>query len=158
MRKRTKVRTVFFFFFFFLLKRHFSRWVAVAVNSSRPPLLLSGSVWRQILWFPESQWTCKDSFYMRKREKKIHSIFFLPELYNHFKMDQCYCASFMKDDLNPIEPKRTNVFSFFQSAYGQKPETWRPLQCSCGLQAAMLPLLLSCFKPANPLLVATLGS
>ena len=83
--KKNKVHTVFV-----SPEDIISRWVAVAVNSSQhPPPLLSHpiptssssscSVWRQIHWFPVSQWTCKGHsyflffvFYEKEREKKIH--------------------------------------------------------------------------------------
>lgn len=71
--EKNKVGTVFF-----SLEDIISRWVAVAVNSSQlpspPPPALSGGKSTDFLCL---NGLAKDNFYMRKREKKIHFIFFL---------------------------------------------------------------------------------
>lgn len=72
--EQNKVHTVFL-----SLEDIISRWVAVAVNSSQlpstppPPPALSGGKSTDFLCL---NGLAKDNFYMRKREKKIHFIFF----------------------------------------------------------------------------------
>lgn len=42
-------------------------------TSPHPPL---DSVWRQIRWFPVSQWTCKGEFFIWERERRKSTSFF----------------------------------------------------------------------------------
>lgn len=101
--------------FFFSLEDIISRWVAVAVNSfqpphpipiptpttTQPPAPTSCSVWRQIHWFPVSQWTCKGQFFLYEKEREENPLHFLCLICTTTsKWLQCYCALFMRNDLN----------------------------------------------------------
>ena len=107
------------------------------------PTTTSCSVWRQIHWFPVSQWTCKGQFLYEKEgeENPLHFLsfcFFVLDLYNHFKMAPvllCFVHERWFESYVGLNENEKRWFWVCQSVFGQKPETLQPLQCSCGLQA-----------------------
>lgn len=131
------------------------RWVAMAVNSTQHPSPCPPpSVWRQIHWFPVSQWTCKGQFLSvcvcvfmceRQTERKRHServrckntlcclcfCIIIIILYTPFWL-QCYHAL--------LNGRHLSLAIIFQSVLIHKSETLKMLQktpckCLCGWQA-----------------------
>ena len=77
-------------------------------------------------------------FFMRKRERrKSTSLFCVLDLYNHFKMAPvllCFVHERWFESYVGLNEKRWSSL-VCQSVFVQKPETLKPLQCSCGWQA-----------------------
>lgn len=121
-------------FFFSFLEDIISRWAVEAVNSSQTPTPIR-SVWRQIHWFPVSQWTCKGHFLYEngetKKEKKENPLHFLCFFNMHFKIAAvllCFIHKWWFEFYAVLNEKRWS--SIGQSVFSQKPETIMPLQCS----------------------------